>query len=381
MTPFWKSAVTTTAIAGGLLALERAHPSNRTPLVPAWLQSFVRDLVHRGPNEEDESGLLAGYYEDLLNASNATTSPKDPEVAWRNTMRLDETHERTGDFLVFRPRKGLDVVTVAGVRVTTNSLGLSDREYPRAKPEGARRIAFVGDSLVRGLGAPSGRALEPRFEEWLNATQLAPPYATYEVLNFGVEGYRLTQLMDVALEQVPPTGADVVLLGVSDLSASRTFGQHLARLVHEGTDLEYPFLRELVTRAGVERDDTLPEAESKLARVRVEIQRACLATLRDRLRERNVELVAVLLPTVTDSRTLAEKFDEIQVVLRELSIPTLDLLDSFSGADLEQVRVSRVDRHPNEAGYGLLLERLVTRLEEAPATAALLLGHTVQGAH
>jgi lysophospholipase L1-like esterase len=234
---------------------------------------------------------------------------------------------------------------------------------------------------VRGLGAPFGRALEPQLEAWLNATQVDATTRAYEVLNFGVEGYRLTQLLDVALEATPRFAPDAVLLGLSDLSVTRNFGNHLARLVHEGIDPKYPFLREWVARAGVHPDDAIDEAESKLARHRAAIVRDCLMELRDRLAGRGVAFVVVLLPTVTEPERLAPRFAEARALLAELAIPTLDLLDAFAAAGargLDALRVSRVDHHPNEAGQGALLATLQARLAAAPATAGLLLGHPVR---
>lgn len=379
MSPFARRAAGTLALLGGLLALEQLHPSHRRPHVPAAVGAIVRDLVHHGPNEEDELGLQAGYYEELLNASNDATRKEDPEAGWKNSIRLDATHEQVRDFVFYRLKAGLDVEGAGGDRIRTNRFGLADRDVTEAKPAGTWRIAFLGDSLVRGLGAPFGRALEPRFEEWLGATQVAAPIGAYEVLNFGVEGYRLTQILDVACKRVPPFQPDAVLVGITDIGASRNFGNHVARLVHEGIDLEYPFLKELVARVGVTPEETIGEAENRLARVRRELLGDCLKMMRERAAALHAPLIAVLLPTVTESDKLAERFAEMRGLLQELAIPTLDLLDTFADAtDLAPLRVSRVDHHPSERGYGMLLERLQQRLAADPATATLLLGHPVR---
>ena len=50
-----------------------------------------------------------------------------------------------------RIRPNLDVIS-SGVRFTTNSLGLRDRDYPMPKPPGTFRILMLGDSFTEGGG-------------------------------------------------------------------------------------------------------------------------------------------------------------------------------------------------------------------------------------
>jgi lysophospholipase L1-like esterase len=378
MSPFHRSVAATTALLVGLLLLEQLHPSRRRPHVPAAVASLVHDLVHHGENEEDELGLQAGYYEELFGGSRAATAANDPEAEWQRTIALGESQRRVDDYILYELAPDLDFIATGGERIVTNHFGMADRPCTLEKPAGTRRIAFLGDSLVRGLGAPFGRALEPRFEEWLAATQCDAATKSFEVLNFGVEGYRLTQILDVACRRVPPFAPDALLVGISDLGASRNFAWHLARLVHDGVDLRYPFLKSAVARAGVTAGDTLEEADARLAPLRREILGGCLREIRARAAELHAPLVAVLIPTVVEPDRLVERFAEMRGLLRELSIPTLDLLDTFADVgDLAPLRVSRVDHHPNEKGQELLLERLKLRLAADPATAALLIGHPV----
>lgn len=379
MSPFHRSVATTSALLAGLLALEQLHPSRRRPHVPAAVAALVRDLVHHGPNEDDELGLEAGYYDELFGASREATRANDPEAEWRAAFRLDESHRKVDDFLLYELKPDLDFVAAGGERVVTNGFGMADQPCTLERSEGTRRIAFLGDSLVRGLGAPFGRALEPRFEEWLQATQREDAASSFEVLNFGVEGYRLTQIVDVACRKVPPFHPDALLLGVSDLGASRHFAWHLARLVHDGIDLRYPFLKELVARAGVRKGESLAESDARLVPLRREILFGCLKQLQACARELKAPLVAVLIPTVVESDRLAGRFAEMRELLDELNVATLDLLDAFANAsDLSSLRVSRVDHHPNERGYERLLLCLIRRLADDPATATRLLGHPVR---
>src|SRR5262245_10813313 len=105
---FARSAASTVALLGVLIAAERfLHPSRHPPRALAPLASVVSDLTRADPNEEDEERLLAGYYEDLLNASRENTSHGGlatdrigVEQGFRLALKIDETHERTGDFLL-----------------------------------------------------------------------------------------------------------------------------------------------------------------------------------------------------------------------------------------------------------------------------------------
>lgn len=379
MSPFGRSVAATSALLIGLLAVEQLHPSRRRAHVPPAVAAIVHDLVAHGASDDEELGLEAGYYQELFEASRTATRSNDPEREWRRAFPLDESHRRVDDYLLYELKPDLDYLAAGGERIVTNHFGMADRPCTLEKPPRTRRIAFLGDSLVRGLGAPFGHALEPRFEEWLEATQRDGAVDSFEVLNFGVEGYRLTQILDVACRRAPPFAPDALLLGVSDLGAARHFAWHLARLVHDGIDLRYPFLKAIVARAGVRPGASFDESDARLLPLRREILGGCLREMQRCARDLHAPLVALLIPTVGESERLAPRFVEMRELLGELAIPTLDLLDAFAHAgDLAALRVSRVDHHPNEAGCGLLLERLQSRLAADPATATLLLGHPVR---
>jgi lysophospholipase L1-like esterase len=75
-----------------------------------------------------------------------------------------------------------------------SSAGLRDEETPREKPAGTFRIAAIGDSLTHGSGGPRERAYPEQLEAMLNARAgTAGPH--FEVLNFGVPGYNIGQIV------------------------------------------------------------------------------------------------------------------------------------------------------------------------------------------
>ncbi len=373
MTPFARSAAATVALLVALLALERAHPSVAPSWVPRWLRAQVRECVYHGLNEEDELGLLAGYYTELLDASRESTRSGDLDDVWERALHRGAIHERLDSFLLYRPKPSTGDPGDPSAAHLTNRAGLFDRDYPDARTPGVRRLVWVGDSLSRGLGAPFGKGLEPRLEAWLNEPR--GDGTGVEVLNLAVEGYRLTQFIKVVDEALPRWHPDVVVVGLSDLSVARIWGHHLACLVHDGIDLEYPYLRELVVRARLERNDPPRVSDAKLAPFRVEFIRFALTTIRASCASAGAQVVIALLPAVGESDRLEARFLEARAIALELELPVIDLVETFAGvSDLADWRVSDIDHHPNEAGYGRLLAAFQSALRAAPATYELFAG-------
>jgi len=372
---FAKSAAATTATLLGVLLLEQAHPGHGHAGLPKALQREAREWVWHGANADDELGLLAGYYDELLDASRESAHAGSTTQLWDKALVRGSLHERLKTFLLYRPKAGLgDARDPEAVHVT-NQDGLFDRDYPAERTPGVRRLVWVGDSLSRGLGAPFGQALEPRVERWLDATQRGDGVTGFEVLNLAVEGYRMTQFVKVVEEALPRFAPDVVVLGLSDLSVTRIWGRHLACLVHDGIDLEYPFLRDLVARARLRPDDPPTVTDRKLAPFSDEFTRWALATIQQACRARGVAVVAVLLPAVGEVQRLDARFAAARAALADLAIPSIDLVATFVDvADLRALRVSDVDHHPNPAGYELLEAEFRRQFARTPAAAALLTG-------
>ena len=91
-----------------------------------------------------------------------------------------------------------------------NSSGMRDQEYTVAKPPGSQRIAVIGDSFVEGFQV----SLDDNFTEVVEMRLNETMDESYEVLNFGVSGYNLTQYylqLELNVERYDP---DLVILVV-----------------------------------------------------------------------------------------------------------------------------------------------------------------------
>lgn len=92
---------------------------------------------------------------------------------------LNHVHQKNGEFRFRSVKKEFDV------KVSFNSFGMRDHEYPKKKPEGAYRILVLGDSFVEN----SQVDIEDSFPKVLERRLNEAGGRRYEVLNTGVASY------------------------------------------------------------------------------------------------------------------------------------------------------------------------------------------------
>ena len=125
--------------------------------------------------------------------------------------------------VMFEPRPNFDGFS-EGVPVRTNSRGLRERELPLAKPAGARRIVFLGDSVTFGAGVRDDEPFPRLLESAVNGAGGGP----VETVNTGVVGYNTVQEL-ARLEQAGlPYQPDTVVLTfvVNDLLETFSIFDH-----------------------------------------------------------------------------------------------------------------------------------------------------------
>ncbi len=80
-------------------------------------------------------------------------------------------------------------------KIRIKSLGLYDDEFPVTKPSGELRGLIIGDSIVMGHRVTSAESFANRLEKVLAGS--VPGYASYQVINAGVQGYSTFQYREV----------------------------------------------------------------------------------------------------------------------------------------------------------------------------------------
>jgi lysophospholipase L1-like esterase len=337
-------------------------------------------------NLRDLDALTAGYYEDLLDEGSHLVSSGSlfscivqpgENVAATVNVNMDSRGRQPAPFLFYEYKPNLKK-HISGLQdeLITNSFGMPDREYALEKPPATRRIAVLGDSIFAGWGVPFGRNFESLLENRLNEQYRDENVRQFEVLNFSVDGYRITQTLGVALDKAPQFHPDVYLVGLSDITVLRRWGYHLRLLVESKADLKYDYLRQLAKRAELrpEDNDVLP---AKLAPFRLPTIRWALSEMKSNAERHGAKMILILVSSVSDAQLVRSGFNGIPEIARELGLPLLDLTDTFENVpDLNTFRVGTKDRHPNEQGHRMLFENLHAKILADREISLTILGHS-----
>ena len=233
-----------------------------------------------------------------------------------------------------------------GSLVSSNRLGLREREIALPKPPGITRVVLLGDSYVFGYGIAQEERLGVHLERFLK--ERSPTETEIEVLHVAISSWNIRaecSYMRRALDAYDPdlVVQVIVLNDLNDLRGTRGFGtmgffspQRRERGCGLVTHQAYPPLEPLGRNtwllAGLDH-----ESQSRFQEARHELEQ-----LRDALRQRDTPYLLVvnfLTATPLAERWIASGFTEEAL-----------FLSTEFGLDLEN-RLSRSDSHWNPNGH------------------------------
>jgi lysophospholipase L1-like esterase len=244
-------------------------------------------------------------------------------------------------------------VTLMGVRVTINSDGFRDREYPIERGS-AQRIIALGDSVTFGWGTEKAKT----FEELLEA-ELSRADPT-EIINFGTGNYNTDQEVALFREKGLKYRPDEVVVfyfindaeptprrsGLNALSRIRTITFFWSRLNSALTMVGgHKSFRTYYT------DLYADDQPGWIAAKRAFIE------LRDVCRSQGITLRVVLLPEfhVLDDYPFHAEHRKILAFLKDIGVDGLDLAPFFAQEKHpKRLWVATDDAHPNEIAHAAI---------------------------
>jgi D-alanyl-lipoteichoic acid acyltransferase DltB (MBOAT superfamily) len=362
--PGWRAAIWTTAALVALLSLgiERVYTH-----FGETVASIIQPLRSGRLSRLDNAALERGYYENLLQV-NRFNSQLWEVYAKRPANWLDiesgALKRHTGGFAQGDLIPSFVASTNYGT-VTINRWGMRDRDYELQPPPGVFRIALLGPSNVMGWGVGDGETFEALLEDRLNLDRAAAQPAKYEILNFGVPGYQPPQQL-VALEKAFAFHPDAVFYVATGRELSRA-SRYMVEVVQKRIANPYPFLSEIVAKAGLTAEIDEASALRRLAPFRDEILAAVYRHIVEECRARGRVAVWIFLPQVREGAWQEETPDMLRIAA-EAGFVIVDLADVYRGEDPAAVRLAEWDEHPNARGHRLIAERLYAALQDQRAS-------------
>src|SRR6266480_1992884 len=353
---FWPSAG---AVSVGALCLLVA-PSIATQTIPniknaiALLQGDVlnaRDLAlqRRGYYEE----LDVGRMDNLQRAENGM--PED----W--TKGLKVFYRQRSDFMLTDINPSVSTF-LGGAPISSNSLGMRDREYDTTKPPNTYRIVLLGASHEQGSGVKVDETYENVVEDRLNRELPDSHYSRYEILNMSVGMSGLFQRLLRLEEQGFQFKPDAAILSVAAADKQFLF-RHLSRTLSLGIEPP-PGYRQILERvyrsAGIH--GKMPEVmiERRLQPYGDELYEWAFQRFAQQCKQRGIHPLVVFSPAPVDFQGV-EQADRGEVIrlARAAGLEVIDLSPAFdSVTDRNTLIIAKWDHHTTASGHRLLADKL-----------------------
>jgi hypothetical protein len=314
-----------------------------------------------GLNREDEADVERGYYEGLLAVDKFNLELFDhyarrpPE--WGATITDVGLATPTHDFQRYELKPSA-AVRFKGAVLHTNRWGMHDKDYSLEPPPKTFRVALLGASHAMGTGVDREGTFEAILERRLNEENDGGTYQSIEILNFAVWGYRPVQQIEVLNEKVLPFRPNAMLY-VEHPGDNRRLIVNLGEAVREGIELPYPYLRQLVAKAGIDRTTPLPKMRRRLEPYVDDIVLWLYRDLVRTCKDHEILPVYVSLPVVHSEH----EPPNLQPA-REAGFTIIDLKGVYAGHTWYKLILSQWDSHPNAEGHRIVAERLYREIHD-----------------
>jgi|GEM_PF-2998450 len=232
-------------------------------------------------------------------------------------------------------------------RILTNSLGMRDREYTVAKPDGVFRIAVLGDSITFGFGVNQEEVYTEVLED-----RLLSEGRKIEVMNFAVPGYSTLKEVEQYRYKVAEYDPDLVIIGycMNDLIQNS--------IERKDFDEEYfPLWRHMYSfdYYGYVFGELMSQylGTPKIPMVKRSTVEGDLALVKYYIAS-EAPVVIVMFPFIDDfdGGHFKGRRRGVKRGSKKNGLYLLDLFDDYSAYEPEMLRLSERDKyHPNKLGH------------------------------
>ncbi|MCO6485390.1 MAG: hypothetical protein J5I41_06380 [Saprospiraceae bacterium] len=336
------------------------------PAVHKWLDRHtpleMSSILTGRLNAADEQKMIEGYYTEILIGNELTNPLAQMATPQREQFRYTEGALEVDDFRQIIHKPGVKM-QFKGKPYRINSSGLRDREYPTIPAPGTIRTIFLGGSFVSGSGVGDEEVFDEVME---NMSISSPPPTPMEFINAGSSGY---DLIDAVVH------FDKLRLGdrQADYAAYISHGvdmqkclKDIALATRKGIPMPYPFLEDIVARAGIRPDMSEFAIMKALEPFAREVLENGYRLFHQRCIQHGIRPVWIYWPTIGLRPTLNQEVGYIKPMVTQMGYRVIDLTGIYDGRDPQSLYVAPNDRHPNAEGHRLFARALLDTLLNDP---------------
>ncbi len=236
----------------------------------------------------------------------------------------------------------------------TNSHGLRDREYSKAKPANTFRIAVIGDSFTMPSGVTIEDAYHTVLEDRLNREGDG---RSYEVLNFGIGGYGMRQYLGAMEHKIRSFDPDLILVAFCAETDHQVTPGRRFRGIYKVKDRSYPFFESFALK--VFTDFYGPRHNRGLVTAGLAIssnQREYMAEFFSRMATFSKDSeIPVAVPYLSNRPRNPEI---VRDIVTANGLPFVDVSSSFRETNFRDYIIYAIDGHPNAEANKIFADRI-----------------------
>lgn len=351
-----------------LLVLALLSANQVVSVLPVGVQGTIAEMRTQKLNKKHDAMQFQGYYEQLNDVNDFNFrlyelySRKLTGDEEGDDKERDPFSRQHHDLMGTQHVPNLDTVR-HNKPFRTNQWGMRDREYTLEPLPRSMRIALLGGSVSLARGVDVEDSYETLLEERLNEEREGTNFDRYEILNFSVGSHgvfqRLIMLDSNALNFQPQ-----LVFFTSHLEDRAIDTRHLAQVAVD--KIPYKEVVEIIESAGVVPGMAAEEKQSRLSPKWEELMSAYFTKAVEVCHQRGVRIVLIVIPSRAGENDSGKIAKLIQAGRNAGFDHTFDLSSLYAGYEVDDLRISRIDNHPNAKAHRLIYERLYRELRAHP---------------
>jgi hypothetical protein len=316
------------------------------------------------PNQNEKEAEQKSYYSGLMEGYSELQSIGlgNNRIKKMLSKKLKPFYESSTSLYIRTLKKNLHFSDL-GYLFSTNEFGMRDKTYPFAKPDSTLRVAIFGASYQMGSGVSDDEVFEGIVEKRINQVPIFDGFAHYESLNFAVGGYYLIQHVKMAKEEVFQFHPDALVYFAHSIEFN-AISKKFADIVKNHSDLEFPYLKSLQSKLGINAKMSNMEITYKLRPYRKQIIRWCYKNIVQLCKKNHCVPIWCFLLT-TDNEFNPKEYQKLKKIAEEAGFITLSITDPYKVDNIQDIQVSDVDTHPNSKGHQLIANAFYNELLRA----------------